>query len=365
MKIIERYIGKCLLKQYATVYFGVIALLFIAQTVKILGYIPASAIKFSYVLKFGGLLMPNALYSGSSIISAIALYFTYNNLVTKNEVIAMKSSGMSIYKIAKPAFIGIAICFVLLFTITFFIVPIANKAFDRGVTHIKDEHVLSILKAGDVVSFKNLSIYYQDLEDDNMINFVILKKQKEPDYFQYYTLYAKSAKIKEDVNGSILVLDFPEISDIKIYNNLNLPIESNTQIAKEMTVSIKSLLDTKTVDKKYINPRDMNIFQLIQMFDKNGFVGEFHKRLSIIYYGIFSSLAIIFSIINIKNNRTNNIRYKLSGLITTGMIIVLSFALPKICFQNENTMLFLKIIINYSTPILVLMAMLRYVRFIK
>ncbi len=360
MDKISKYISQKILYTYLTIYMCIIGLLFIAQTIKLLKYIPASAIKFNYIVKFGLLLLPNSLYAASGIICVIVLYSVYNSFLITSELVAMKASGFSQFKILKPAFITILINFLLFFIIAFFVTPSANKTFEKGIANIRDSYILSILKAGEVVSFKNLGIYYQDLQDNKMLNFVILKTSEEDDFTKFYSIYAKSAYIEENaLDGSWVVMNFVEISDIKIPKNEAEQIESNVNTAREMRLQMNTLL-TKTEESQfYIHPREMNLWKLIASSGRSEYYFEIHKRFSVLYYAIFASMAIIFGLSEIKTSRGKNLKHKVLSIIFAGFFIVCAHILSNILIKQQ---LYLGEYILYLLPVCILFGFYQYMK---
>lgn len=367
MMKISRYISQKIFYTYLILYFGIIGLLFIAQTIRLLKYIPASAIKFGYIFKFGTLLLPNSLYSASGIVGIIVFYSVYNSFLLTSELTSMKASGFSHFKILKPAIFAVIINFVVFFIVTFFITPRANVAFNTGIKNIRDGYILSILKSGEVVKFKNLAIYYQDLQDDKMLNFTILKTNNENDFNEFLSIFAKSAYIEEDLeNGSWVVMNFVETSDVKIPKNKKEIIESNVQMAKEMRVQMSSLL-TKTNEEgdEKVQARDSDLFVLLKKAHKNelgfDYYFEIYKRISIIYYSIFSCLVVSIGSVFIKTSRGKNGKQKISSIISGSSLVVFSYALPKILIK-EGDVFFIGEIVLFLFPVIFLLSFYSFVK---
>ncbi|QED23925.1 LptF/LptG family permease [Candidatus Deianiraea vastatrix] len=350
MKIIDKYIQNKIIRNFAIIYMGFIGLMFIIQTLRLLKYIPASAIKVSYVIIFGGLLIPGSLTLVNGIISAIIIYTSYSSMLASNEIIAMKSSGFSQKTIITPAIKFVSLNFTIFSIISCFIHPIANRTFDKMILDIKDGYVLSILKAGEVTHFQNTAISYDDIEGDKMTNFTILQTSHLEDKKQYYALFAKYAKVENSIHGAYLILEDANISKINIDINNPLNVEKNTNKSSMTRIKMSAIMQKAQQDGK-INEQSVTITELIankEIF--SNYKREINKRILLPYYAIFPSIIIAIGLASIKSNRMKNNKTIILTLTFAVMLIFITFMITKIAKYTSLNAL----IMQYSFPVITL-----------
>jgi len=356
MNIITKYIFSKITNNILIVYGGFIGLLFIIQTVRMLKYIPASAIKLNYIINFGLLLLPGSLFAINSVIMSIVIYISYYSMIQNNELTALKSSGFNKKTIITPSIYILFINFIILLIITFFISPWTNKKFDKAIMDIKDGYILSVLKAGEVIKFNNISIYYKEIEGNSMKDFTILKTSKDSEFSEYYSLYSQYADIENSLDGAYLVLIKSQIAKIIISNANTEDISKNINNSDITKIKLSTILQKNEKNKTEIYEKNMSLGHLLSL-NTEASRKEIHKRIITSYYSIFASFILVLGILNIKNNRNKNHKELNLSLLFCFIFIILSFILPKSALQNIN---FIKLYTIYTLPLISIFVFNKY-----
>ena len=103
MSIISNYIFKQIGSYfiYITIFF--ISLIWLILSLKFIEYVTANGLDFKDFIKMTSLLLPTVIPTLTPLTLSLACIFVYNRLSNDNELIIIKSSGFSTFKILKPA----------------------------------------------------------------------------------------------------------------------------------------------------------------------------------------------------------------------------------------------------------------------
>ncbi|HPN88932.1 MAG TPA: LptF/LptG family permease [Candidatus Omnitrophota bacterium] len=131
MRILDRYITKSIILIFiATVLTFCFLYILIDVTSNLDEYIKYK-IPFPILLQYYSASLPFILTQTSSIACLIAILFTFSRLNNNNEIIAMRSSGMSFWKITKPALYFGLIASILVFWLNEKYLPHAQKISEK------------------------------------------------------------------------------------------------------------------------------------------------------------------------------------------------------------------------------------------
>lgn len=349
MKIVSKYIQAKIFHNASMIYGVFIGLLFIIQAIRMLKYIPASAMKSSHILYFGSLLLPSSLLSTHGIISCSVLYATYLYFINSSEMVAFKSIGYGNKFIISIATRFLILTFFTAFLLGMFVNPSAKSRLDRLILGVKDEYLLSVLKADRLTNFKNTGVYYTEFDGSDMINFTVIRTIKTPDESdKIISIYAEKASIIPDIDGSILVLKNAKTSSVVVGKNGE--IDTKTSSAEVSRIRVSQLLQKSDQKQGNTQYNQMNLIQLIQNYQDNKVKMEFHKRLAISYYSFFAGLCVVLCLVSIKSNRGNNKKYHVIAVISASLCIILSFTVTGVLLRKISIA---KTVILYLFPIFI------------
>lgn len=344
MKITERYIYNKIIKNAMIVYGVLIGLLFVIQIIRMLKFIPTSSINFFHIFYFGSLLLSNSIVAVHGVASCIILYATYIALIQNSEMVIFRAIGYNDFTIIKSAirFLGYTMLVMLCFTM--FIVPSSHKKFDKLIQNVREEYLLSALKADRLTNFKNLGIYYKDFEDGMMSDFSVIRTVKNNDNMDtIFSLYAKNANIVPDPDGSIIELYDTQISDITIDGNGK--IDNKTSTSQISRLRVNQLLEKRS--NAYNNDQyyRMGIFELLKKYKNKDAKKEICSRILIPYYAFCAGISMVLCLIEIKSHRSRNAKYYIMSVISSGLCIIFSFTLVKFVLRDPTFVKFLTLLI--------------------
>ncbi len=142
---------------------------------------------------------------------------TFGNLAESNELTALKSSGLSLYKIMRP--LTVVVIFIACFTFYFanYVIPVANLKWHSLIYDIQNTKLSTIITPG--VYTKELEGYAIKVKEgnDSLFKDIIIHDHSVPT--EYKTIKAKEARLFRSTNGMYLFFD---LKDGAIYEELNI-----------------------------------------------------------------------------------------------------------------------------------------------
>jgi len=302
----------------------------------------------THILSLGSMLIPNAIFNIHGILNCIIFNITFIGLINNNELIMIKSSGISYKEIFKPFIYYLLIFFFILFFVAFYISPSINKNINTAISKIKDQYILSVIKTDIVNEFKNVNIYYQDIKNNKMHNFVIIKKDNKQD--EIMTIFAKEAVIEEYEDGAYLFLKDSKTVNIKYSSDSNIePMLTKSEVSK---IKINSLIEKESSVNNAKSLKSYKINTLFKDYKQDIKIAkELHRRLVVLFYSFFAGLCTLSVLSKAKTNRANLNKYISISTISSGFCILFSNVVVNTIIKNYNI---INIFILYSIPIAVL-----------
>ena len=130
---------------------------------------------------------------------------TFGNLAENNELTALKSSGLSLYRIMRPLMGVVLIIALCTFYFANYVIPVANLKWHSLIFDIQNTKIASILTPG--VYSKELDGYAIKVSkgDDNGFEDIMIHDHTAPDMIK--TIRAKKGKVYKAENGKYLFFE--------------------------------------------------------------------------------------------------------------------------------------------------------------
>ena len=207
MKIIDRTVGLGVL---LTTFFGVLVL----SMVLVLGNIFKELLDIlinnpdvpvSTVLAFIALVLPFSLTFTIPWGFLTALLLVFGRMSADNELIALKSNGVSVPRICVPVFLLAIVLTLICFWINIEVAPRAEQAMTRAVLDIATSNPASLFRADEVVDkFPDRRVYVGKKDGDKLLNIIVFELDDE--FLPKQMIYAKEGVLTPDPANSRLLL---------------------------------------------------------------------------------------------------------------------------------------------------------------
>jgi lipopolysaccharide export system permease protein len=207
VKIIDRTVGLGVL---LTTFFGVVVL----SLVLVLGNIFKELldilinnpdVPISTVLAFIALVLPFSLTFTIPWGFLTALLLVFGRMSADNELIALKSNGVSVPRICVPVFLLAILLTLACFWINVEIAPRAEQAMTRAVMDIATSNPSSLFRADEIVDkFPDRRVYVGRKEGDKLFNITVFELDDE--FMPKQMIYAREGVLSPDPGNSRLLL---------------------------------------------------------------------------------------------------------------------------------------------------------------
>ena len=142
---------------------------------------------------------------------------TFGNLSEKNELTALKSSGLSLYRIIRPLFFVVLIISFATFYFANYVIPVANLKWHSLIYDIQNTKIGTLLTPGAYTKeFDGFAIKVKE-EKDSIYYDITIHDHTQPT--QLRTVKAKEARVYKSVNGQYL---FFKLKNGNIFEELDI-----------------------------------------------------------------------------------------------------------------------------------------------
>ena len=207
MKIIDRYVGLSVLM---TAFLGVLVL----SLVLVLGNIFKELldvlinnpdVPVTTVLVFMALVLPFSLTFTIPWGFLTAMLLVFGRISADNELIALKSNGVSIPRLCAPVFVIAGFLTLICFWINVEIAPKAEQAMTRAIVDIATSNPSSLFRADEVVDkFPDRRVYVGGKSGNKLRNIIVFEMNEESEPTKM--IYAKEGVLTPDAQNARLLL---------------------------------------------------------------------------------------------------------------------------------------------------------------
>jgi lipopolysaccharide export system permease protein len=202
---LTRYILRQTLGTTLFVTAALSAAIWLTQSLRLVDLIVNRGLSIELFLYLGILILPRFIDIVLPIGIFISVLFTYNKLIAESEIVVMRAAGMSQFGLAKPAFILSGIGVVILFALSAYFLPTANRAFKDLQFEIRNKLVSAVLQEGTFTTISdNLTVYVRKRDaNGEMTGFLV---QDERDKEKPITIIAERGAFVETDSGTRVFL---------------------------------------------------------------------------------------------------------------------------------------------------------------
>jgi lipopolysaccharide export system permease protein len=202
---LTRYILRQSLATTLFVTAALSAAIWLTQSLRLVDLIVNRGLSAELFFYLGLLILPRFIDIVLPIGIFIAVLFTYNKLIAESEIVVMRAAGVSQLGLAKPAFILSCIGVAMLFALSAYFLPTANRAFKDLQFTIRNKFVSTVLQEGTFTTIsENLTVYVRGRDaNGEMTGFLV---QDERDKEKPITIVAERAAFVETETGSRVFL---------------------------------------------------------------------------------------------------------------------------------------------------------------
>ena len=205
MSIISNYIFKQIGSYfiYITIFF--ISLIWLIISLKFIEYVTTNGLDFKDFIAMTSLLLPTIIPSITPLTLSLACIFVYNKLANDNELIIIKSSGFSTFKILKPAILLALIIGTINLLLNLYFSPLSKSIFKENQKNLREDIARIAFKEGSFSNiFQDITIYIEKIVDKNNYDYVFVYDNRNKE--NPATYIAKQAELIQLDNANKVIL---------------------------------------------------------------------------------------------------------------------------------------------------------------
>ncbi len=342
MKRLNIYIIKQIVIGFLLVSFSLMSIIWLSQSLRFLDLIASKGISIGIFIELTTLLMPRIFTILAPISLFAAVLFIYNRMLSDQELVVMKSAGISPWQLSKPALVmGLFICATNIYVMNIGI-PKAENTFNNLQWKIKNNVSHLMFREGEFTNLQqNLTVFVTTHDDDGSVGGIIINDERNPN--NRSTTSAEKGIIIQTENGPRIILvngNRQEINKNGAFSSINFEKYSvdfglkGTKARKKNSVRVKSFSELITA---------LNNPSLTQPEKYKMFV-EGNKRITTpllgLLYALIACTGLLISNFN-RRGQTKTISIALSSIIliqavdlTTGNLAAKNLSWLLIMYAN-------------------------------
>ncbi|MBQ8676987.1 MAG: LPS export ABC transporter permease LptF [Alphaproteobacteria bacterium] len=181
MKKLNVYIFRQIVIGFLLVSFSLMSIIWLSQSLRFLDLIVSKGISAGIFVKLTSLLMPRIF----TILAPIALFasvlFVYNRMLIDQELVVMKSAGISPWQLAKAVVLCGAILAILNVYIMNIGIPKAEAKFKELEWRVKNNITQMMFREGEFTKIQdNLTVFISKHDDDGTVKGIIINDERSP-----------------------------------------------------------------------------------------------------------------------------------------------------------------------------------------
>ena len=217
MKKLDRYICKQIIIGFLLVNFSLMSILWLSQSLRFLDFIASKGITVSIFIELTSLLMPRIFTILAPISLFAAVLFVYNRMLADQELVVMKSAGISPWQLARPSvIIGILLIFINIYVMNI-AMPKAEIAFKDLEWKVKNNISHLMFREGEFTTLQTgLTVFVTTHQDDGTVSGILINDERNPKTRSAIT--AEKGLVIQTENGPRIVLINGNRQEINIKN---------------------------------------------------------------------------------------------------------------------------------------------------
>ena len=246
---------------------------------------------------------------------------SYLKLQNDQEIIIMKSAGISPFKLSKPAFFIAILASIALLIISHFIMPKTYKNFKILQNEIRNSSENFVLKDNIFIDVnRNQTIFISKLNQNNELEEIFVQDRSDPT--STVELFSKNGYLTFEKNIILNMKEGTRIStDTKGSSTILNFYSYDIEIKQE---------NNKVTEPRVVEYNEYNFFELLKKSENAGknkgkLLAEAHSRNTIVFMPLVFSLIVMVTLLNNNFSRIFSIYKKTTGVVL--LVIIQSFVL--------------------------------------
>ncbi len=207
MKKLNIYIFKQIVIGFLLICFSLMSIIWLSQSLRFLDLIVSKGISAGIFIKLTSLLMPRIFVLLAPIALFAGILFVYNRMLADQELVVMKSAGISPWQLAKAVvFLGILLALINVYVMNIGI-PKAETRFKDLEWRVKNNISQLMFREGEFTEIqKGLTVFISKHDDDGTVKGILINDERNPD-IKSATSAEKGLIVQTDQGPRIILIN--------------------------------------------------------------------------------------------------------------------------------------------------------------
>ena len=330
--LIDRYIIRQLVLALLLVTAGLVALIWLTQSLRFIQIIVDHGLSPFVFIKLTALLVPSFLATILPITCFIVVLFIYTRMSGDREVTIMRGIGLSDAALARPALGVAAAAMVLCYILNLNVVPAALSAFRDYQFEIRNQIAAFLLQPGVFTQVSgDITVYVQSRGTDNGLRGILIEDSR--DASAPATILARSGQLMVDQHGPVVLLE----------NGSRQQIDPKTGRLDMLTFS-RNILSLAQASKdnapEYINATEAALPALLhppaslRQADRGRWLVEAQRRLSAPLTALSFTLIGLVATLGGVFRRHGGLIRPAASVVTVTLLVALGLGVNNLAARN-------------------------------
>ena len=329
---LDRYIFRQLAFALVAVTGGLVALIWLTQSLRFVELVVNRGLSFGVFLELTGLLIPNFLAVILPITTFVVVQFVYQRLAGDRELTVMRAAGLSPTALARPALGLTALVVGACYLLNLWIVPISYTKFREQQFEIRNRLAAFLLQEGVFTAISDdLTVYVRSRDRDGTLRGILVEDERQKN--SRATILAERGRLVNGANGPRVVLQAGSRQEIDRTNG-----RLNVLTFAENTVDLTS--SSKNNEQRYRDATEMSLNELthpdatVMPRDAGKFLVEAHRRLSAPLTAMSFALVALMSVLTGAFQRYGNVLRPLAAVLSVVALLALGLAISNLASRQ-------------------------------
>ena len=203
---LDRYVFRQLLGALLLVTLGLVALIWLTQSLRFVELVVNRGLSFVVFLKLTGLLIPGFVSIILPITTFVVVQFLYQRLSMDRELTVMRAAGLSPLAMARPALAVALVAMAGHYALNLWLVPASATAFRAYQWEIRNHIAAFLLQEGVFTTVSDdLVVYVRAKQTDGTLRGIMVDDAR--DRSQRATILAETGRLMDGANGPRVLLE--------------------------------------------------------------------------------------------------------------------------------------------------------------
>jgi lipopolysaccharide export system permease protein len=332
---IDRYVFRQLLVALIAVTGGLVALIWLIQSLRFVELVVNRGLSFGTFLGLTGLLIPGFVAVILPITCFVVVQFVYQRLAGDRELTVMRAAGLSPFALSRPALAVSGLALVACYLLNVWIVPASSAEFREYQFEIRNRMAAFLLQEGVFTPISDDLVVYVRIRDrDGTLHGILVDDARQPN--AHATILAENGRLVEGPTGPRVLL----------YNGSRQELDRDTGRLDVLTFAQNTIdlsQTTKNDEQRYRDATEMSIDELLHPppgivpdRDVPKLLVEAHKRLSGPLSAMSFSLIALYTVLSGAFRRHGGFLRPLAAITAVVALLALGLLIGNLAAREPS-----------------------------